>query len=661
MASGVLDEVDFAYNVRQTVNGLHRDLAKLVVWRDVLPYTPLPMHGLQLLQRQIGRSWDNGHFSDLIDSIIDIQGWLSLPPRSRGLDFPTDVRESARQAMQEETEENIRKINGRPPLSEAEQLRKQLEEFRRRDEARRRIEETEREQAKQRVEVDKKAAARQAAQDAMKIKDAADREKKLQEKLNRLAEEARVLKAAKEATEVENEKLKAVAAVFKSQEVLPAALLNSQQRGTQQELDQNELQSEQHGKMDANSTPFNTNLHSSLGSYATGDPASFVPQATFVSQASLAPPASFNTSFGPSMSSNTTTNNNLFKTNVNAAIPAALPEEMEDIISYHNPPTTTFGSHTPNPMQQSFGVQGSHNVALHAQVSGEKFKEACRRLKQFGKCTIKGCRFPHAPCEWWIKKGTCRYGERCKNSHDPFFRNGNNVASQPGQASTPDLMIVDSNIPRARKHKAPKNAPIPPSQYTSSLAPFPPYTTPPPYYQSLPLPTGLRGPNTDTFTSTYQPFSSHPSMGHNTIPPLPPPSAPLLDRSTKNGKPLRTFTQPPVSHRGHGATKSQDADNQSSNLHGSSHPTAFPTPSPFINHTPSSNAQIDHDKYLDDILALKARPQAARQNKPSGREAKAGFHVSRPQLSNDPLESLDGILELGRGGKQGNRGRHSWG
>jgi hypothetical protein len=74
MVFGESDGVDFAYNVRQTVNGLHRDLAKCVVWRDVLPYTPLPMHGLQLLHRQIGRSWGNGNFTDLIDSIIDIQG-----------------------------------------------------------------------------------------------------------------------------------------------------------------------------------------------------------------------------------------------------------------------------------------------------------------------------------------------------------------------------------------------------------------------------------------------------------------------------------------------------------------------------------------------------------------------------------------------------------
>ncbi|KAF1828377.1 hypothetical protein BDW02DRAFT_603468 [Decorospora gaudefroyi] len=162
MGRGFQIDDDFITTIRETLVGLHKACADGGMWRNIMPYTPLPLDSLRTVRHHINWSRQSRNLNDLIDSIDDINVWLSLPLPS--LEFTPDLIESARDAMKARTEEKIAKANMGLPVErhpdvgdrarveeqDAQRQRVQKEQSRQRDESRIEAEQhaAEREQAR---------------------------------------------------------------------------------------------------------------------------------------------------------------------------------------------------------------------------------------------------------------------------------------------------------------------------------------------------------------------------------------------------------------------------------------------------------------------------------------------------------------------------------
>ncbi|KAI4671896.1 uncharacterized protein J4E78_000394 [Alternaria triticimaculans] len=164
--------------VRECLNGLHYVLAKGEQWRNVMPYTPLPMYRLRALRDLIKYSRPHHLLGDLVTNIEEMESWLSPPPAS--FSFPIGSIDETIETLQKATEDKIARTSIGPDAQQmaeyraqkAEALRLQKEEQARQQEKERLDEvqrvQAERDQLKQQIKSLEMTAAKERAQESVK-------------------------------------------------------------------------------------------------------------------------------------------------------------------------------------------------------------------------------------------------------------------------------------------------------------------------------------------------------------------------------------------------------------------------------------------------------------------------------------------------------------
>ncbi|KAI4949261.1 hypothetical protein J4E91_004999 [Alternaria rosae] len=372
--------------VRECINGLHYFLAKGEQWRNVMPYTPLPIYRLRALRDLIKYSRPHHLLGDLVTNVEDMEGWLSPPPASFA--FPTGSIDETMDTLQKVTEDKIAKTSIGPYAQQmadyraqkAEVLRLQKEEQVRQQE-KERLEEVqrgqaEREQLKQRIKSLETTAAEERAQESMK-------------------------KAVEAAATAQREKSYRNQIVQNATEInrLKPDLANlAAKQGTQ---DKPEATSK--SSPPVVSGQIGTSISSSFSSNQTANNGSFQPQ------------SSLGTSFGSSMNGGSYGQPGSFDQTSHHPTPKDDDVQMTD--------ARGFDSSQQDP--RSFGPVGSSAYSIRGvgqsnlfnagitngalshplgiSADDGNFKAACPAYKN-GTCTLgRSCKLPHTACRFWLK------------------------------------------------------------------------------------------------------------------------------------------------------------------------------------------------------------------------------------------------------------------
>lgn len=90
------------------VSSLHYRLSRVVMWRNIMSYIPLSLKGLRHFHDHIKYLPQYHVIFHIVDSIADIEYWLTLPPPQLGL--TADLAQVAIAAMKDGTEKKVQTL-----------------------------------------------------------------------------------------------------------------------------------------------------------------------------------------------------------------------------------------------------------------------------------------------------------------------------------------------------------------------------------------------------------------------------------------------------------------------------------------------------------------------------------------------------------------------
>jgi len=410
--------------VRECLNGLHYILAKGEQWRNVMPYTPLPMYRLGALRDLIKYSLPHHLLGDLVTNIEEMEGWLSPPPAS--FNFPTGSIDETMEMLQKATEDKIARTSIGPDAQQmaeyraqkAEALRLQKEELACQQEKERLDEvqrvQAERDQLKQQIKSLEMTAAKERAQES--VKKAAEaaattqRDKSYQDQIAQNMIEINRLKT-------------------------DLATLTAKQGA------QNKPEATSTLSLPATAGKSGTSMNSSFSSNQTANSSFYQTQ------------SSLGTSFGSSVNGGSYGQLGSFGQVSHHPTPKDDDVQMMDARGFDSSQqqpsfgqvgsstSATRGAGQSNPFNTRI-TNGAPSHPFGMSANDGNFKAACPAYKN-GTCTLgRSCKLPHTACKFWLG-GSCKFGGRCKHSHDPFFLTEAASKGQSKQFSRTDQMVID--------------------------------------------------------------------------------------------------------------------------------------------------------------------------------------------------------------------------
>ncbi|KAI4939110.1 uncharacterized protein J4E92_000393 [Alternaria infectoria] len=529
--------------VRECLNGLHYILAKGEQWRNVMPYTPLPMYRLGALRDLIKYSRPHHHLGDLVTNIEEMEGWLSPPPAS--FSFPPGSIDETMETLQKATEDKIARTSIGPDAQQmaeyraqkAEALRLQKEEQARQQEKERLDEvqrvQAERDQLKQRIKSLEMTAAKERAQESVKkVAEAAataQRDKSYQDQIAQQTTEINKLK-----NDLSNLSAKQAAQIKPDATTTSSLPVTAGQTGT--------------------------SMNSSFSSNQTANSSFYQPK------------SSLGTSFGSSINGGSYGQLGSFGQVSHHPTPKDDDVQMTDArrvdSSQQHPsfgpfdPSTiiTRGVGQSNPFNARI-TNGAPSGPFGISADDGNFKAACPAYKN-GTCTLgRSCKLPHTACKFWLS-GSCRFGGRCKHSHDPFFLTEAALKGQSKQFPRADQMVIDpvpaprsSNFsqtnplsshlpggsnPFGGQMKGDGRSTLQPKQEDQTFG-FHTSNSKNPFAQAPSPAPAVRKPTlAERVTRGEQPtsFDNQTSFGYHTPPTGPRGNRSLADRITKNDQPM---------------------------------------------------------------------------------------------------------------------------
>ncbi|KAG9193799.1 hypothetical protein G6011_03834 [Alternaria panax] len=125
------DDEDSVAEVCECLYGLHKALAGGQKWRDIIPYTPLPLplHRLRAFRNLVEYARPYQFLRHLITEIDDIEGWLTFLSASLNIaTFSTELVNGVKKTLRDATEDKITRTSIGPTAQEMAEYRKQKAE-----------------------------------------------------------------------------------------------------------------------------------------------------------------------------------------------------------------------------------------------------------------------------------------------------------------------------------------------------------------------------------------------------------------------------------------------------------------------------------------------------------------------------------------------------